>query len=241
MANKAFKTIPGTIDIPSDLAAFKTRDQVVWTGETWKTKGSFAPTFGYTGTFTHNPSSSIEYQKTMYSASDSTGLAIRNDAGQTHSANYELYGNGRWMPASIFNGIGFEVFQNSNSTHAVYLKHYALVFAHRETGDWRFYGVDTGTRGPSTGYRYINVLSNSPAVNTIRNWGPEWLFQGPLLHVANNGGAGSDVSNIYAYNMRVGSKMSTVGGQYRYLPAGKRSYGNRNAQINNVGFQDLFT
>ena len=27
------KLIPGTIDIPSDLSGFKTKEQVVWTGQ----------------------------------------------------------------------------------------------------------------------------------------------------------------------------------------------------------------
>ena len=35
MANKAFPTIPGTIDIPSNLTEFKNRKQVVWTASDW--------------------------------------------------------------------------------------------------------------------------------------------------------------------------------------------------------------
>ena len=39
MANKPFKMIPGTIDIPSDLSGFKTKEQVVWTGQQLEGKG----------------------------------------------------------------------------------------------------------------------------------------------------------------------------------------------------------
>jgi len=221
------KLIPGTIDIPTDLTSFKQKEQVVWTGESWRTKGSFTPDYGDKNYFKHDPSYSIHYQRTMYDASNSTGLAIKGDAGNEHMGNYELYGDGRWMPASIFNGVGFEVYQESSAKHAVYLKYYALVFANRETGSYRFWGVDTGARGVSKGYRYIRVTSSSSVVSSIRGWGAAWLFQGVILHIANPGGTGSDISYMYIYNMRVGSKMSTIGGQYRYLPAGIRSYSHR--------------
>jgi len=235
------KLIPGTIDIPSDLGTFKTKQQVVWTGSEWRTKGSFYPDFGFTGFFKQDPSYSIHYQRDMYSADVSSGLAIKGDAGNEHKGNYDLHGNGRWMPASVFNGIGFEVNQANDHKHAIYLRYYALAFASRTSSAWRIYGVDTGARNPSKEFRYIRIASNSGAVNTIRNWGPDWLFQGVILHVWNNGGTGSGQSWMYVYNMRVGSKMSTLGGQYRMLPAGKRSYSNRNARVGTVGFTDPFS
>ena len=46
------------------------------------------------------------------------------------------------------------------------------------------------------------------------------------------------------YNMKVGSKMSTIGGQYRYLPAGKRSYEQRDPRRGNgniMHFTDPFS
>jgi len=234
------KTIPGTIDIPTDLKTFKSQIQVVWTGEIWKTKGSFTPTHGDRDFYEHNPSYSINYQKGMYNASDTTGLNLRGNAGAVHSGNYELYGDGRWMSASVFNGLGFEVYQESDAKHAIFLKYYALAFANRDNGNWRIWGIDTGARDKSKEYRYIRVPSSSSIVSSIRSWGPSWLFQGMILHIANGGGTGSSISNMYVYNMRVGSKMSTLGGQYRMLPAGKRSYANRKVTTGNVGFTDPF-
>jgi len=227
MANKGFKTIAGTIDIPSNLTDFKNRDQVVWTGSNWRTKGAFTPTHGDTVSWPHDPSYGFARRDNMYSPQQSSGLKLSSSAGNQHEGNYELYGDGRWMSASVFNGVGFEVYQNSGSKHAVYLRKYALVFANRDDGTYRTWGVDTGVSSPSTGYRFIRVVSSASMVSTIRNWGPYWQFQGLILHMYNNGGAGSDDSYIEVYNMKVGSKFSSLGGQYRYIPAGKRSYANR--------------
>jgi len=233
------KLIPGTIDIPTGLTDFKNKEQVVWTGSNWRTKGSFTPGYGDKNFFKHDPSYSIQYQKDMYDYRDSTGLGLKGDAGNEHQGNYELYGDGRWMPASIFNGVGFEVYQDSSAKHAIYLRYYALVFANRDAGSYRIWGVDTGARNPAKEYRYIRVTSNSATVNSIRGWGPSWLFQGIVAHIWNNGGSGNSQSNMYIYNMKVGSKMSTTGGQYRYLPAGKRSYGQRDPRSGNGGIMNF--
>ena len=244
MADVPFKTIPGTINIPNDLDNFKQQEQVVWTGNRWREKGAFTPNFGDKNFFNHDPSYTIHSQTELYNPSNSTGLALKADAGKEHNGNYELFGDSRWMPASIFNGVGFEVQQDADHKHAIYLKYYALTFAHREGNGYRFWGVDTGASSAYKGYRYIRFLSDSAAVNTIRTWGEEWLFQGVILHVWNGGGTGSNTSYMYVYNMKVGSKMSTTGGQYRYLPAGKRSYSNRDPRKGNGGilnFTDLFT
>ena len=241
MANVPFKTIAGTIDIPTNLSDFQAKDQVVWTGSSWREKGSFTPGYGDTNYYEHDPSYAIINQNTMYNFRSTTGLKIEGDAGTTHSGNYELYGDGRWMPASIFNGIGFEVYQSSSGRHAIYLKHYALAFANRDNGTYRIWGFDTGARDKEQGYRFMSIPGSHSAVSTIRSWGPSWLFQGIILHIANSGGTGSTQSHMNVYNMRVGSKMSTIGGQYRYLPAGKRPYGNRKITAGNVPFTDLFS
>ena len=244
MTNIPLKTIPGAINIPGNLEEFKRAEQVVWTGNRWRTKGPFTPDYGDKNFFNHNPSYDIYSQTDMYNPSNSTGLALYCAAGAEHNGNYEMYGDGRWMPASIFNGLGFEVQQDADHKHAIYLRYYALAFAHREGNGYRFWGVDTGAREKYKGYRYISFSSSSPAVNTIRSWGEEWLFQGVILHVWNGSGAGSGTSYMYVYNMKVGSKMSTTGGQYRYLPAGKRPYGRRDPRKGNGGtlnFTNLFT
>ena len=244
MANIPLKTIPGTIDISDRLSDFKTAEQVVWTGNNWKEKAAFTPSYGDKNFFGYDPSSTITYQKDMYNSSESTGLAIYCSAGNEHKCNYELHGDSRWMPASIFNGIGFEVKQADGNKHSIYLKYYALSFAHRDSSAHAVWGVDTGARDPSASHRFINIKSSDSVVSQIRSWGPEWLFQGIILHVWNNGGTGSSNSNMYVYNMKVGSKMSTIGGAYRYLPAGKRTYPQRDPRRGNSGlmnFNNLFT
>ena len=237
----SLKTIAGTIDIPIATNEFKNRDQVVWTGSSWRTKGTFSPGYGDTSSWKHDPSYSISRQDTMYSPQQSSGLKLSSSAGNQHEGNYELYGDGRWMPASVFNGVGFEVKQSSSGRHAIYLKKYALVFANRDSGSYRTWGVDTGVSSPSTDYRYIKVVSTAGMVSTIRGWGPTWLFQGLILHMYNNGGSGTTDSAIEVYNMKVGSKMSTLGGQYRMIPASKRGYDKRKVTAGNVGFSDPFS
>ena len=242
MATKAFKTIAGTIDIPSNVGDFRTRDQVVWTGSSWRHKGAFKPNYGDETTWPDDDEYTIARQGYMYSSSQSSGLKVEAyNVGKTHNVNYELYGDGRWMPASVFNGLGFEVYQSHGNKHSVFLKKYALVFASRDNSEYRVWGVDTGTTNPSAGSRYIKVLSSASMVSSIRGWGPTWLFQGIIVHIANNGPTGSSSSNIEIYNMRVGSKMSTLGGQYRMIPAGKRGYDKRKAIAGNIGFNDPFS
>lgn len=242
MANKAFKTIAGTVDIPSNLTDFKTRDQVVWTGSSWRRKGAFSPQYGDTSSWPDDGAYTIERQNSMYNSQQSSGFRVAAyGIGNSHSMNYELYGDGRWMAASVFNGVGFEVYQSLGSKHGLFLKKYALVFASRDSGSYRTYGVNTGATDPSEGYRYIKVLSSASMVSTIRGWGPTWLFQGIIVHIANRGPVGNSTSHIEIYNMKVGSKMSTLGGQYRYLPAHKRSYANRKVTAGNVGFSDPFS
>ena len=145
------------------------------------------------------------------------------------------------MPASVLNGCGFEIYQGSSGKQAIYLKKWGLIFASRTSGAYRIGGFNTGTSSPSNTYKYMEVSSNNSATSSIRSWGSGWVFQGLVLHIANNGGAGKTESHLETFNMRVGHKFSTIGGQYRYLPPTMRPYSNRNASSGNVGFTNPFT
>ena len=243
MANKGFQTIPGTIDITNNYSDFISKPQVEWTGSNWRNKKNMQITHGDTS-FPQDTDSSfagLNRQANLYKDTNGAdGLKLTATAGQAHSANYEMYGDGRWMPARIFNGIGFRCYQSSGSKHAMYLKKYGLIFAHRTGGSYRIWGFNTGATNPSEGNRDQRILSSSSEVATIRTWGPDWLFQGIVINIACNGGTGSDYSELQIFNMKVGSKMSTLGGQYRMLPAGKRGYDKRNAHVGTVGFTNLF-
>ena len=241
MAFKDFKTLPGTVNIPTDLNTFKNTLQAVWTGSSWRNKSTFSPTHGDTSSWADDSAYAIERQGSLYLPSDTSGFRLGSTAGTSHTSNYESYGNGRWMPASCFNGIGFEVYQGSSGKHAIYLKKFALVFASKTSGSYRIWGIDTGTTSPSVGYRYIEVHSGNSVVSSIRGWGSSWMFQGLILHVANNGGTGTTESHMEVYNMRVGHKFSTIGGQYRYIPATYRSYSDRNKTSGLVGFTNPYT
>lgn len=242
MANIPFGTLPGTIDIPNDLPTFKTKSQAVWTGSNWRTKGSFTPTHGDRTTWSHTLNRSVSRQDSMYLPQDTTGLKITTNTASVNTSNYESYGDGRWMPASCFNGLGFEVWQDGGGVSNIYLRKYGLVFISKSGGtggSYRTWGVDTGVSAPSRGYRYLRVTSSSATVSDIRNWGPSWMFQGLVLHFANaSGGSGS--STIDVYNLKVGHKFSTTGGQYRYIPAAYRAYTNRDKSTGLVGFTNPY-
>ena len=241
MANKDFKTIPGTIEITDSLSDYNSKPQVEWTGSSWRNKPSITITHG-AGSFPQDKEfGSVVRQANLFKDTNGRdGFKMTATAGQKHTCNYEVYGDGRWMPASVFYGIGFRCYQSSGAQHSMYLKKYGLIFANRTNSDYRVYGITTGATDPREGDRDIRLRSTNSAVNTIRNWGPNWLFQGIIIHVATNGGTGSNYSELQIFNMKVGSKMSTLGGQYRYLPAGKRAYSKRNAHIGTVGFTNLF-
>ena len=248
MAIKPFPTLPGTIEIPDDLNAFKGKDQVVWTASNWRK----APPI----TITHGPSATqvwgstedfgIERAENVYQPNKASGFMVYANAAVVKTTIFEMYGNSRWMPASVFYGIGFETFHQHMSgpqNHRVYLSDYALCFQHRTSTEKRYYGWSTGysnSPGHNT-YRFDRIRSGASDINTIRRWGPDWLYQGMVVacRTANTGG-GSDESFITIYNMKVGSKFTTVGGAYRYLPLKNRGEVNRDGTKNNKGFSNPF-
>ena len=234
MANKDFKTLPGTIEIPNsqNVETFKQIDQVRWTGWQWRNKGSFTVTHGDKGTWGSESAYAIQRQDIIYAPESSKGLKVYGNTGNSHEQNFEMYGDGRWMPASVWYGLGFESkYRRSggNSNHDLYIKRYAAIFTHRTSSSYRFYGWNTGnTNRPGGEYRFDKIHSSMSSTTEIRNWGPDWLFQGLIIQFANNGGAGSTQSSVEVYNLKIGHKYSTVGGQYRYLPLGTRSFSDRN-------------
>ena len=235
MANKDFKMLPGTIEIPNsqDVEQFKRIAQARWTGSQWRKKGALIITHGDTGTWSSDDSYRIDRQEDMYNSSYSKGLKVYSDSGDSHQSNIESYGNGRWMPASVWYGMGFEskhVRDSGNSNHDLYIKRYGAVFVRRTSSEYRIYGWNTGyTNRPSgTNLRFDKIHSSESGTAEIRRWGPDWLFQGIVIGFANNGGNSSTQSTVEVYNLKVGHRYSLTGGQYRYLPLGTRSFDDRN-------------
>lgn len=237
MTNIKFSNLPpGTVNIPSsndvNNGGFKDLIQIPWTGSEWRRKDSLEITHGDTTNWNSDTSYSVLRTGNMYNPSDTTGLQLHAQSGSSHKVIYEMYGNSRWMPASVFNGLGFETkFERvaGNSNHDLYLRKYAVIFAHRTTSQYRVWAWDTGnTDRPSGNYRYDKIHSGFADVADIRSWGPDWLFQGIAIWVYNNGGINTTTSKLTVYNLKIGHKYSTVGGQYRYLPLARRAYGSRN-------------
>jgi len=234
MANKDFKTLPGTIEIPNsqNVDQFRQITQARWSGSQWRKKGDLIITHGATGTWSSADSYRIDRQEELYNPSASKGLKVYSSSGESHTQNIESYGNGRWIPASVWYGLGFEsshVRTGGNEKHDLYIKRYGAVFTHRTSSEYRIYGWNTGyTNRPSgTNLRFDKIHSSESGTAEIRRWGPDWLFQGIVIGFANNGGNSSTQSTVEVYNLKVGHKYSTLGGQYRYLPLGTRSWSDR--------------
>jgi hypothetical protein len=246
MANKLFHTIPGTIDISGNLNTFKNTAQVIWTNNNRQQHGAFTPTHGWRTEFFTDNAHGVGDNNTvnMYSSSKENGQRWTNrEIGNKHQQITEvgLQGgaNCRWMGANIFNGFGFEIFQSLGSGHALWYAGCALAFYNGSS--WRTWGHQPNDgKGKYSGYRHI-YMNDSSSINTIRGWGNSWKLTGINFWIQNDGGAGKDTSSLYIYNLRIGSKVTTLGGQYRMIPAGKRSWANRNANSGNVPFTDPFT
>ena len=242
MANKIIPTLGSEISIPTALADFKSKPQVVWTGSTWVDKPTFTPTHGFTQEFKNDgqPISAGSGSGNLYTPNETDGIDF-SVKSQTYSyGNTETKGDVRWMPANVFNGCGFEVRQNHDTMHSIYLKHWCVIFANRSNNNTRFWGVDTGANDPYAGYRYIRFPESN--INNIRNWGPTWLLQGFIFNFATNGGldiSGQVDSAIRLYNLKVGHKFSEVSDDYRYIPSKRRSFSERNNV--NAGFSDPFS
>jgi hypothetical protein len=248
MTNKAFPTIPGTINIPDKVEDFKKEQQVVWTGSSWSRTTGITITDGpakgdYWGS---NDSFSIIHQKSMYNYDRNSGFRVFTHANTEKITVFYMNGNSRWMPASVFNGLGFETYHTHNALsrdHMVYLADYAMCFRHRTGSGKRYYGWGTGyTGGPGhDGYRFDRIQTSDYHVKDIRDFGSDWLYQGMVVALRTKGsGTGTTQSYITIYNMKVGSKFSTLGGEYRYLPLKNRSEANRDGKIGNKGFTDPF-
>ena len=239
MADHKIRSLAPELAIPDALSSFKSLPQAIWTGSQWRHKGTFTPGYGNRDVYTRDLDWTIARQDSMYQAAQATGLKLQSDAGKAYGSNIEMYGDGRWMPASVYNGIGFEVYQSSSHNNAIFLQKFALVFASKTGSGYRIYGGPYVGSGTANTYKYITFKS-STSINEIRGWGADWLFQGIILHARTGSGSGNVVSHMDVYNMRVGHKYNNSTG-CRITPVKTRSYGNRNATTGNQGVSDPFT
>jgi len=236
MLNIGFDFVQPDINIPTDLTSFKKRPQVRWTANDWNYQSSVYVGYGATsGTWTSTTNFSTPKKKDLYTSSQNDGLRVRAVGyGNQHEALYMMEGNSRWMPASVFNGVGFETYyyiESSNSNHQIYVGAYGVVFKNRTGTGQRIFGWDTGNSdGPGHDkYRFDRIYTSMSDVNTIRTWGSNWLFQGLLVSIKCKGsGTGTTTSYIDLYNLKVGSKYSLTGSGYKVHPLALRPYSGRN-------------
>lgn len=246
MANQGIKTAPTIVSIPNDLNTFKQRTQLIWSGSNVRFKDTFTPNYGTKTQQKMDSSTSWDAGSTrsIYDSNQINGLRVSATSGKTHDANHEMFGDGRWMPASFFNGLGFEVYQSEQIQHAIYMNFYTIVFV-SDTGSYRMWGVnpsDGNNNGPRTGYRYIKFNSSSD-LNTIRGWGTSWKFVGLIFHLHTDGGIQSaQSSRIDIYNLKVGHLATHHDGdKYRMIPPYKRPFSSRASFPNNLKLESPFT
>jgi len=235
MAN--FLVIPTSVSIPTNLTDFKPRYQYAWTASnSWTYKSSTVVNYGPAAT-TWNSTRQLTVNRanTLYSDQSTNGFKVAVDTNGGQEAVYEMTGSSRWMPASVFNGVGFETkFEtwSNNTNHRLYMAAYALHFLNRTSGGQRYYGIDAGysdAPGHNT-YRYDYINSSSSHTSTIRSWGPDWLLQGLLVSFKTaTGGTGTTNSSVTLYNLKFGNLYSThSGSSYRALPLNLRPSSQRN-------------
>jgi len=236
MTNIGFDFVQPIISIPSDLLTFKQRTQVRWTGNDWAYQSSVVVNYGATaGTWTSTTPFDKRRQADLYTASQNDGLRIYAQGyGAQNEGLWMMNTTSRWMPASVFNGVGFEThykIDSSNTNHQLYVGAYGVVFKHRTNSGQLIFGWDTGnTDGPgSDKYRFDRIPSTHPDVATIRRWGPDYLLQGLLVSFKTKGsGVGTTNSYIDLYNLKFGSQYSTNASNYKVHPLAIRPYSGRN-------------
>lgn len=249
MANKALPTISGRIDIPGNLNDFKTKPQVVWTASDWTKIDSVNINYGPAAgqTWESDENFQINRRENMYQPQQGSGFRVFANAAAQHSTVFYMNGNSRWMPASVFNGIGFETYHehNSGSTdHEVYLADYAAIFRNRTGNGTRYYGWNTGyTSSPGhQNYKFDRIQTSDSHVNTIRAWGSDWLYQGLVVTLRTKGGGSSNATESYItiYNMKVGHKFNINIPDFRFLPLENRDENHRDGSVGNKGFSNPF-
>jgi hypothetical protein len=254
--NIAIKSLPLIYNIPNGTQAEYDGlgEGVKWTGKNIRRKNTFTPSHGDKEEFYHNGVTNSDgsitgilslgaVQESFYGVGVDKGYKVTQDAGSSYGANVEMYGDGRWMPASAYYGHGFRTLESSDSNNALYLRNYALVFAHRSNSGYRSYGVETGSTKAVKGSGYFKFSpdrsTDVPKINEIRSWGSDWLFQGFIFNYHTGSGVGSVISTLWIHSMKIGWKYSQYpNNTLRAIPNGVRSYGNRNNQ--NARFTDPY-
>ena len=206
---------------------------IEWFTATLQGKAKFSPNYGDKTEFKDDSSygGGGSIQKSIWTPSENDGFKISGTNGKGHEGNFEIrdINTSRWMPASLFNGFAFEVHQNSDSKHAMYMDRYCPVFINKSSSSYRFWGCASsdGKMDKYKGYRFLHFNSDSN-INTIRSWGPDWLLYGFIFHIQNNSGTGSDSSTVYIYNLKVYHKGDSDSSKYRMFLPKKRTLSQRN-------------
>lgn len=240
MANAVLKTyIPNMGPVPTGSSQFKAATpQIDWWESKCQAVGARTMTHGVGGTFNstqaYGPGSIQDNSRGgIWQDNPSYGWGIKNlNNGNAHTQNIEIFNNdkNRWMPAGMFYGMGFYIYQNSGSKQAMYLRKFALIWKAVVSGStqYRFYGewAPGKNDGPSQIYKYC-PFNNSYAINEIQNWGWNWHLYGVLLNLENDGKAGSTTSSIFAYDFKFFHRGIANVSSNRILVPGHRHFNDR--------------
>ena len=249
MANVKVDTVPSDIGKPptnrTDFLANCNHNRVKWLDKVQVTgKGDVTPGYGVTDKMSSDDvyHGSMQEEDGLFQDNGNKGWKLTATNGNSHQSNAEIKfkDEARWFPAALFNGCGFEVHQDSNSKHAMWIDQYALIFIDNQApNSYKFVGNtinDGHNSGPHSGYRYAD-FSYQNYIDQIRGFGPNWYFYGLILHIKNNGGAGSDNSTVKCWNFKMFHKgQSSSSSKHRIVvpalrPLTDRGIANRQYQF----------
>ena len=234
---------------PSNLVTFESEhntDRIDWIHKAQSVaKSSFTPGYGDTATFTDGGSpygnGGMQEATGLFQDDGNKGFKVQLTNGNSHEGNIEIKNNdsARWMPASIFNGCAFQLHQNSSSSHAMWVDRYALSFIHKTNNTWRIIGNtpnDGYNNAPHAGYRYVD-FNYEPYINQVRGLGSDYLFFSIIVHIRNNGGAGSDNSAVKLWDLKMYHKcVGSVSSKHRIFAPKIRTLSNRNNSTFGLSF-----
>lgn len=227
MANVLILTEKTQIPLPPKTReehAASTEPRVIWYEEQINQKTSVTCTHGdlwATGTV-DNDYGAGSIDRTIWQSNGNYGWVLTCKNGHSHDALYEFKGKkNRYQQASIFNGIAFQMYQDTNYNSSMYVSLIALTWKKLSADkSYRHWGTDfVGSSG--SGYKYF-AFNNSFDITTINNWGKDWGFYGFTLYVRNGQGS-AHTSTVKMWDVRLHHKGRSLSSNHRLVLPKMRS------------------
>lgn len=232
MANHKIETVKTQIPIPPQTReehAASTQPRVVWYDEQINRKSSLTCNYGdtwYTGNV-DNAHGNGKIGRTIWQSNGNYGWEATQQNGNSHDSLFEFHGKtNRYQRASIFNGIAFQMHQDSSYNTSMYVSLIALTWKKLSADrSYRHWGTDYNGSN-SEGYKYF-AFNHEYDIRTINNWGSDWGFYGITLYVRNGSGM-AKTSTVKMWDVRLHHKGSTLSSNHMMVLPKMRGDAQRN-------------